>query len=197
MGGIRRRQPPADQALRHALAHHPPQTAAGIPCGKMACAAAAEKWYCGPAHGQTDPAPDTTAGPHPSGYAARSAALREFHTGIPTSRYFTSTTGSMGGRPYFRLYRYTVSSYTKERSMLVPASAENAPPELNLLSSPCVASAAYPLPSPQLYFTIISGRCEVFVNKPILSRSPAPCGASPAGVFLFGRSFCFQGAVHR
>ncbi len=23
------------------------------------------------------------------------------------------------------------------------------------------------------------------------------CGASPAGVFLFGRSFCFQGAVHR
>jgi hypothetical protein len=30
-----------------------------------------------------------------------------------------------------------------------------------------------------------------------LSRSPTPCGASPAGVFLFGRSFCFQGAVHR
>ena len=25
----------------------------------------------------------------------------------------------------------------------------------------------------------------------------APCGASPAGVFLFGRSFGFQGAVHR
>ena len=25
----------------------------------------------------------------------------------------------------------------------------------------------------------------------------APCSASPAGVFLFGRSFCFQGAVHR
>ena len=25
----------------------------------------------------------------------------------------------------------------------------------------------------------------------------APCGASPAGVFFFGRSFCFQGAVHR
>ncbi|WP_394535279.1 hypothetical protein, partial [Campylobacter jejuni] len=24
-----------------------------------------------------------------------------------------------------------------------------------------------------------------------------PCGASPAGVFLFGRSFGFQGAVHR
>ena len=33
--------------------------------------------------------------------------------------------------------------------------------------------------------------------RDILSRSPAPCGASPAGVFLFGRSFCFQGAVHR
>ena len=30
-----------------------------------------------------------------------------------------------------------------------------------------------------------------------LSRSPAPCGASPAGVSFFGRSFCFQGAVHR
>ena len=25
----------------------------------------------------------------------------------------------------------------------------------------------------------------------------APCGASPAGVFLFGRSFIFQGAAHR
>ncbi|TDA20837.1 hypothetical protein E1963_14545 [Extibacter muris] len=25
----------------------------------------------------------------------------------------------------------------------------------------------------------------------------ARCGASPAGVFLFSRSFCFQGAVHR
>ena len=25
----------------------------------------------------------------------------------------------------------------------------------------------------------------------------ARCGASPAGVFLFGRSFCFQGAAHR
>ena len=33
--------------------------------------------------------------------------------------------------------------------------------------------------------------------RDILSRSPTPCGASPAGVFLFGRSFCFQGAVHR
>ena len=34
-------------------------------------------------------------------------------------------------------------------------------------------------------------------SQDILSRSPAPCGASPAGVSLFGRSFCFQGAVHR
>ena len=25
----------------------------------------------------------------------------------------------------------------------------------------------------------------------------APCGASPAGVFIFGRSFIFQGAAHR
>jgi len=41
---------------------------------------------------------------------------------------------------------------------------------------------------------------------PALARSPdfgtfcpevAPCGASPAGVFLFGRSFIFQGAAHR
>ena len=41
---------------------------------------------------------------------------------------------------------------------------------------------------------------------PALARSPdfgtfcpevARCGASPAGVFLFGRSFCFQGAAHR
>ena len=30
-----------------------------------------------------------------------------------------------------------------------------------------------------------------------VSRSPAPCGASPAGVFLSVRSFDFQGAVHR
>ena len=28
-------------------------------------------------------------------------------------------------------------------------------------------------------------------------QKSTPCGASPAGVFLFGRSFCFQGAVHR
>ena len=28
-------------------------------------------------------------------------------------------------------------------------------------------------------------------------QKSAPCGASPAGVFLFGRSFGFQGAVHR
>ena len=33
--------------------------------------------------------------------------------------------------------------------------------------------------------------------RDILSRSPVPCGAPPAGVFPFGRSFCFQGAVHR
>ena len=41
---------------------------------------------------------------------------------------------------------------------------------------------------------------------PALARSPdfgtfcpevARCGASPAGAFLFGRSFIFQGAVHR
>ena len=31
----------------------------------------------------------------------------------------------------------------------------------------------------------------------IRDRKLAPCSASPAGVFLFGRSFCFQGAVHR
>ena len=28
-------------------------------------------------------------------------------------------------------------------------------------------------------------------------QKSSPCGASPAGVSLFGRSFCFQGAVHR
>src|SRR5699024_12490186 len=34
----------------------------------------------------------------------------------PTRRYFTRTTGSMGGRPYFWLYKCRVSSYTKDRS---------------------------------------------------------------------------------
>ena len=47
---------------------------------------------------------------------------------------------------------------------------------------------------PMIYFPLLNGD---FVNGPILSRSPTPCGASPAWVFLFGRSFCFQGAVHR
>ena len=42
-----------------------------------------------------------------------------------------------------------------------------------------------------------SGVGTLPILRDILSRSPAPCGASPAGVSLFGRSFCFQGAVHR
>ena len=34
----------------------------------------------------------------------------------PSNRYFTITTGSMGGRPYLRLYRWAVSSCTKDKS---------------------------------------------------------------------------------
>ena len=34
----------------------------------------------------------------------------------PTSKYFTSFTGSIGSRPYRRLYNWAVFSYTKDRS---------------------------------------------------------------------------------
>ena len=34
----------------------------------------------------------------------------------PINRYFTITTGSIGGRPYPLLYRWAVSSYTSDRS---------------------------------------------------------------------------------
>ena len=33
-----------------------------------------------------------------------------------SSRYFTVTTGSIGDRPYFRLYKWGVSSYTNDKS---------------------------------------------------------------------------------
>ena len=60
----------------------------------------------------------------------------------------------------------------------------------------------FPLPFPPKRFPApFLRRIPALARSPqlrdILSRSPAPCGASPAGVFLFGRSFCFQGAVHR
>ena len=67
--------------------------------------------------------------------------------------------------------------------------------------------------SPQSHATLRGPR--QWRRVPALARSPdfgtfcpevtsgqsvqklAPCGASPAGVFLFGRSFIFQGAAHR
>ena len=60
----------------------------------------------------------------------------------------------------------------------------------------------FPLPfSPKRFPAPFLRRIPALARSPQLrdkmSRSPAPCGASPAGVFLFGRSFCFQGAVHR
>ena len=60
----------------------------------------------------------------------------------------------------------------------------------------------FPLPfSPKRFPAPFLRRIPALARSPqlrdILSRSPAPCGASPAGVFLFGRSFCFQGAAHR
>ena len=60
----------------------------------------------------------------------------------------------------------------------------------------------FPLPfSPKRFPAPFLRRIPALARSPqlrdILSRSPAPCGASPAGVSLFGRSFCFQGAVHR
>src|SRR5699024_1137356 len=59
----------------------------------------------------------------------------------------------------------------------------------------------FPLPfSPKRFPAPFLRRIPALARSPqlrdILSRSPAPCDASPAGVFLFGRSFCFQGAVH-
>lgn len=60
----------------------------------------------------------------------------------------------------------------------------------------------FPLPfSPKRFPAPFLRRIPALARSPqlrdILSRSPTPCGASPAGVSLFGRSFCFQGAVHR
>ena len=60
----------------------------------------------------------------------------------------------------------------------------------------------FPLPfSPKRLPASFLRRVPALARSPqlrdILSRSPTPCGASPAGVFLFGRSFGFQGAVHR
>ena len=60
----------------------------------------------------------------------------------------------------------------------------------------------FPLPfSPKRLPAPFLRRVPALARSPqlrdILSRSPAPCGASPAGVFLFGRSFIFQGAAHR
>ena len=60
----------------------------------------------------------------------------------------------------------------------------------------------FPLPfSPKRFPAPFLRRVPALARSPqlrdIFSRSPVPCGASPAGVFLFGRSFCFQGAVHR
>lgn len=60
----------------------------------------------------------------------------------------------------------------------------------------------FPLPfSPKRFPAPFLRRIPALARSPQLrdkmSRSPAPCGASPSGVFLFGRSFCFQGAVHR
>ena len=60
----------------------------------------------------------------------------------------------------------------------------------------------FPLPfSPKRFPAPFLRRIPALARSPQLrdkmSRSPAPCGASPAGVSLFGRSFCFQGAVHR
>ena len=58
--------------------------------------------------------------------------------------------------------------------------------------------------SPQSHATLRGPR--QWRRVPALARSPdfgtfcpevARCGASPAGVFLFGRSFIFQGAAHR
>ena len=58
--------------------------------------------------------------------------------------------------------------------------------------------------SPQSHATLRGPR--QWRRVPALARSPdfgtfcpevARCGASPARVFLFGRSFCFQCAVHR
>jgi len=55
----------------------------------------------------------------------------------------------------------------------------------------------FPLPfSPKRFPAPFLRRIPALARSPQLrdkmSRSPAPCGASPAGVFLFGRSFCFQ-----
>ena len=62
--------------------------------------------------------------------------------------------------------------------------------------------SCFPLPFfPKRLPTPFLRRIPALARSPqlrdILSRSPTPCGASPAWVFLFGRSFCFQGAVHR
>ena len=79
----------------------------------------------------------------------------------------------------------------------------------SVLVKPCKSRTFQPLTvhtRPPLPFSQKRLPAPFLRRVPALARSPdfgtfcpevARCGASPAGVFLFGRSFCFQGAVHR
>ena len=115
MGGIRDSQPSADQTGGDALPHYflkqPPEylPKAGFPPPQLTDRAVVRypvKQIQGPRYQRSA---------HPSD-ALLDLPLRGNAIQEPTSRYFTSTTGSMGGRPYFRLYKGDVSSYTKDRS---------------------------------------------------------------------------------
>ena len=79
----------------------------------------------------------------------------------------------------------------------------------SVLVKPCKSRTFQPLTvhtRPPLPFSPKRLPAPFLRRVPVLARSPdfgtfcpevARCGASPAGVFLFGWSFIFQGAVHR
>ena len=70
-----------------------PQTAAGTPSGRMVSVCEAARWCCDPEPDPADPVPDTTAGPHRSGCAARSAAPTGCRTGIPPAGTLPASPG--------------------------------------------------------------------------------------------------------
>lgn len=90
----------------------------------------------------------------------------------PTSRYFTSTTGSMGGRPYRRQYICAVSSYTNDRSSADASlrrkwSAGTRSSMVTMCSLSCMSFA----PCGFSLFYHIRAPDGRFVNRPNLARS--------------------------
>ena len=82
----------------------------------------------------------------------------------PTSRYFTSTAGSIAGRPYLRLYRWAVSSRTKDKSSLASSFLKKCPSGTKSSIVTMCSFSCIPIP-PLLFvhfiiFPVIHGLCQ-------------------------------------